>query len=197
MCCPITYVPVDKLRQPVAFRCMPQHVYECDDLLEWLREKSVNPMTNLEVSWRNSPLECIGPVAGMHDPALVESKIVLALNGDAMQIEKILYNRWVQAHVVIFLLATTDILTQKYVFYGDCCAIGFALYHWLQNARAGSYTKKISLLTVVAMLLAGECTVESNCFAVLNDRYCSAACCVFFHDSNDSGTRMDVASFLL
>ena len=150
-CCPITRVPLDELRQPVAFRDMPQHAYECDDLLEWLQVKLVNPLTNLEVLWWNSPLEFIGPVAGMmDDPGLVESKIILTLNGDAMQ-----ENLWVRVHAAVFLLATTDILTSQFVFYGDCAAIAFALGHWYKNVSTGSHVKKISFLTALSTLLAG------------------------------------------
>ena len=54
--CPITCVPLADLSAPVAFRKAPQKAYECDALLQWLLTKQSNPLTNLKVAWRVSPL---------------------------------------------------------------------------------------------------------------------------------------------
>jgi hypothetical protein len=156
-CCPITLVPFRELRTPVAFRDTPNYAYECDDLLEWLQTRPINPVTNLEIWWYLSPLEVIGPVAGMtHEPGLVESTIVLRLGGDAMPLMNVLSSHWFWLHVLALLLAATNLITSlQSLFYVNCAAIVFAVVHWYWN-ECSSRAKKLSFLTIISVLFIGK-----------------------------------------
>ena len=197
-CCPITLVPFTELRAPVSFRDTPQHVYECEDLLQWLQIRPVNPATNLEISWHLSPLEAIGPVAGMAgDPGLVESTIVKHLDGDAMPLIRILSSHWFWIHVIMmFLLVTANIIASQYLFYGDCLAIVFAVTHWYWNA-GNSREKKLSFFTVISVLFVGKCQLPRKTIPIfiLTCMVFSAACCVSYGFSCFPCTQLDMDIF--
>ena len=155
--CPITLVRFRELHTPVAFRNMPNYAYECDALLAWLQIRPINPVTNLEIWWYLSPLEALGPVAGMaREPGLVESKIVLHLGGDAMPLMAVLSSHWFWLHVLALLLAVTNLITSvQSLFYVNCAAIGFATVHWYWDA-CSSRAKKLSFLTIISVLFIGK-----------------------------------------
>jgi small basic protein len=60
--CPITLNSFRDIELPVAFLTAPHQPYECEELVRWLMERRVNPMTNLPVHWNHSLLEIIGPL---------------------------------------------------------------------------------------------------------------------------------------
>jgi hypothetical protein len=60
--CPITLNSFRDIELPVAFLTAPHQPYECEELVIWLMERRVNPMTNLAVHWNHSLLEIIGPL---------------------------------------------------------------------------------------------------------------------------------------
>jgi small basic protein len=60
--CPITLNSFRDIKLPVAFLTAPHQPYECEELVIWLMERRVNPMTNLAVHWNHSLLEIIGPL---------------------------------------------------------------------------------------------------------------------------------------
>jgi len=44
--CPITHLPVDELDLAVSFSTNPRTAYECRALMDWLRVRAIDPMTN-------------------------------------------------------------------------------------------------------------------------------------------------------
>ena len=151
--CPITYKPLLELSCPVAFRDTPQHPYECDDLLRWLKTKPTNPMTNKEVDHcQSSFLEAIGPLAGIADPGPAITK----LSGGAkkMTADAIC---WTVCHAALFVLVAADLLAQEFRSAGDVWAFIFAIGHWGWNAW--HIHRKRQLAVVAALML---CTGMTN-----------------------------------
>ena len=159
--CPITYKPLLELSCPVAFRDTPQHPYECDDLLRWLKTKPTNPMTNKEVDHcQPSFLEAIGPLAGIADqgPAITKP------SGDTqkMTADSICWTLLV-CHAALFVLVAADLLLflaqEEFCGAGDVWTVIFAMGHWGWNAWH-SYRKRQLAVVAALMLCAGMTNVS-------------------------------------
>ena len=82
--CPITYIPLEDLDLPVAFRCNPSQPYECEAIITWLKIRKTNPMTNLYVSWPfwAGPTHIIAPLTGhCRNPAAAVRLLNVELSG--------------------------------------------------------------------------------------------------------------------
>ena len=70
--CPITFAPFCDIKYPVTFHTFPHQSYECEALVRWLLVRNINPMTNLPVVWKKTPLEILGPHVLCRTPTRVQ-----------------------------------------------------------------------------------------------------------------------------
>jgi len=101
--CPITLITLSEMHSPVAFRFAPHQPYECEALVKWLQESLTNPMTNLEVSWRLSALEVIGPLGPRAEFAtsMLETKLPSTAS-------KCLKDGWIWVYFIMLLYTLYD-----------------------------------------------------------------------------------------
>ena len=125
--CPITLVALPELYCPVAFRFAPHQPYECLALIEWLQESMTNPMTNLEVSWRHSALEIIGPLGPRSELAtsMLETRLPSILS-------KSIKDGWIWLYFVTML--STIIYNRQML--SNSIFIVYTIVHTWLNAKA-------------------------------------------------------------
>lgn len=126
--CPITLVALPELYCPVAFRFAPHQPYECLALIEWLQESMTNPMTNLEVSWRHSALEIIGPLGPRSELAtsMLETRLPSILS-------KSIKDGWIWLYFVTMLFCTIIYSGQML---SNSIFIVYTIVHTWLNAKA-------------------------------------------------------------
>jgi hypothetical protein len=123
--CPITLVPLSELNCPVAFSFATHQPYECSALIEWLQESMTNPMTNLQVGWRRSPLEVIGPLGPRSE--LAKSMLETGLPGIW---SKSIKDRWIWLYFITMLYAVYD----RQMF-SNSSFIGYTVLHTWVHAK--------------------------------------------------------------
>ncbi len=146
--CPITLTTLSDMHCPVAFRFAPHQPYECEALVKWLQESLTNPMTNLEVSWRQSALEVIGPLGPRAEFATSMLKTKLPSKAS-----KCLKDRWIFVYFIMMLYTLYDRrLVSNLVF------IVYTSGHTWINANT---EERIIFASGASVIVAGE---HSSCF---------------------------------
>jgi hypothetical protein len=129
--CPITLKTLEEIQSPVAFRNASHQPYECDDLMKWLMEKEVNPMTNLPVYWTYSPLEIMAPLSICKNPKFVSAHIekTLILQPSEIVPSLLLY-------ILMLALATTVWSTDDVCrYWSHICINTIALIHTICSMK--------------------------------------------------------------
>ena len=161
--CPITLSEICDMEFPVAFHNAPQQPYECAALVEWLSEKQINPMTNLELFWEVTPLECFGPCESCRSPEIVQAFIESTLGTHEKHESMLKYfsnkDRAGWLCVYILLVAVSFNIPEEYTYGFHVAHVFTIIYACAHSAYSSSAQARLVLQSSVATGILGDISI--------------------------------------